>query len=116
MKAKSWLGCLIAASGLFLAGAVTSAASATESSPNKAQITMLYIDKPIHLYAGLGTVLNFGQTVRSAAEARQTQSRAIDEDELRSYRMLLAQSDDNPEKVLAHGEQDLGRRLARRAY
>jgi len=174
MKAKLWLGCLVAASGLFLAGraATNPPQSAAKSDPNEAQITVLYdafgktsnmqkdwgfsalieyggtrilfdtgnnadifahnVITPVHctgepafailkqtfgdryLYAGLGTVLALGPTVKSTAEAGQSQ--AMDEDDLRGYRMLLAQSDDSPEKILAHSEHDSYRWLAHRAH
>ena len=69
-----------------------------------------------YLYAGLGTVLTLGPTVKSTGEAGQPQSQAPDKDDLRGYRLLLAQSDDSPEKILAHSEQDPYRWLAQRAH
>jgi 7,8-dihydropterin-6-yl-methyl-4-(beta-D-ribofuranosyl)aminobenzene 5'-phosphate synthase len=56
-----------------------------------------------YLYAGLGTVLTLGPTVKATGDAGEPQSRAPDDDDLRGYRLLLAQSDDSPEKLLAHG-------------
>jgi len=56
-----------------------------------------------YLYAGLGSVLTFGPSVTVAAETGQPRSEAMDEEDLRSYRTLLAQSDDNPGPVFASG-------------
>jgi 7,8-dihydropterin-6-yl-methyl-4-(beta-D-ribofuranosyl)aminobenzene 5'-phosphate synthase len=54
-----------------------------------------------YLYAGLGTTLAIGPTVKSIAEAGQPHMQAMDEDDLRGYRTLLAQSDDDPKSLLA---------------
>jgi 7,8-dihydropterin-6-yl-methyl-4-(beta-D-ribofuranosyl)aminobenzene 5'-phosphate synthase len=54
-----------------------------------------------YLYAGLGTVLILGPTVKSTAEAEQSHSQAMDDDDLRGYRMLLAHSDDGEVHVVA---------------
>jgi 7,8-dihydropterin-6-yl-methyl-4-(beta-D-ribofuranosyl)aminobenzene 5'-phosphate synthase len=45
-----------------------------------------------YLYAGLGTTLNLGANPRAASHRRA--GGVLDEDDLRSYRTLLAQSDD----------------------
>lgn len=60
-----------------------------------------------YLYAGLGTTLVLGPTVKTMAEAGQPQHQAMDEEDLRSYRELLAQSEDvndeaKPATRLAH--------------
>lgn len=47
-----------------------------------------------YLYAGLGTTLVLGPTVKTMAEAGQPQKQATDDEDLRSYRELLAQSGD----------------------
>jgi len=60
-----------------------------------------------YVYAGLGTTVTLGKTVKSMAEAGQPQIQAMNEQDLRSYRALLATSDDNPEPVLAFGGPDL---------
>ena len=65
-----------------------------------------------YLYAGLGTTLVLGPTVRSVAEAGQPQMHAMDEQDLREYRELLAQGHDNPTR-LVHGGQDSHRILAK---
>jgi 7,8-dihydropterin-6-yl-methyl-4-(beta-D-ribofuranosyl)aminobenzene 5'-phosphate synthase len=54
-----------------------------------------------YLYAGLGTALALGPTVQVIAETRQPQRQAMDEEDLRTYRTLLAQNDDRPETMLA---------------
>lgn len=48
-----------------------------------------------YVYAGLGTTILLGQTVKSVAEFGQPQMQAMDEEDLRGYRELLAQSDEN---------------------
>ena len=45
-----------------------------------------------YLYAGLGTTLGVGANPRATSDRRSTN--VLDENDLRSYRMLLAQSDD----------------------
>lgn len=47
-----------------------------------------------YLYAGLGTTLAVGPTVKSMAGTGQPQTQAMDEDDLKTYRVLLAQSHD----------------------
>jgi 7,8-dihydropterin-6-yl-methyl-4-(beta-D-ribofuranosyl)aminobenzene 5'-phosphate synthase len=54
-----------------------------------------------YLYAGLGTALALGPTVQVIAETGQPQRQAMDEEDLRTYRTLLAQNDDRPETMLA---------------
>lgn len=56
-----------------------------------------------YLYAGLGTMLMLGPTVKSIAEAGQPHMQAMDKEDLRGYRTLLAQSDDDPGSALARG-------------
>jgi 7,8-dihydropterin-6-yl-methyl-4-(beta-D-ribofuranosyl)aminobenzene 5'-phosphate synthase len=53
-----------------------------------------------YLYAGLGTTLNLGANPRAASDRRATG--VLDEGDLRTYRTLLAQSDD-----LDHGEPEI---------
>lgn len=48
-----------------------------------------------YLYAGLGTTLTVGPTVKSISGIGQPQVQAMDEDDLKTYRMLLAQHDDD---------------------
>jgi 7,8-dihydropterin-6-yl-methyl-4-(beta-D-ribofuranosyl)aminobenzene 5'-phosphate synthase len=55
-----------------------------------------------YLYAGLGTTLTLGPTVKTMAETGQT----MDKQDLQRYRELLAQGHDNPDTLLAHGEHD----------
>jgi 7,8-dihydropterin-6-yl-methyl-4-(beta-D-ribofuranosyl)aminobenzene 5'-phosphate synthase len=57
-----------------------------------------------YLYAGLGTTLTVGSTVKTRAEAGQPQMQAMDEQDLQRYRALLASGHDNPNRVLAHSE------------
>ena len=66
-----------------------------------------------YLYAGLGTTLVLGPTVKTVAESGQPQMHAMDEQDLRGYRELLAQSDDNPARLVVHGRQDSHRIMAR---
>lgn len=47
-----------------------------------------------YLYAGLGTTLTLGPAVKSTAGTGQPQVQAMDEDDLRTYRVLLAQHDE----------------------
>ena len=68
-----------------------------------------------YLYAGLGSTLTLGPTVKTvAAEMGQPQMQAMDEQDLRDYRELLAQGHDNPDSLLAHNGHD-SHRLAARA-
>jgi len=55
-----------------------------------------------YLYAGLGTSFALGATPRAIAGAGQDAPAAMDEDDLKSYRTLLANSDDNEHSLLAH--------------
>jgi hypothetical protein len=56
------------------------------------------------VYAGLGTTVVLGPTVKTLAEAGQPRMHAMDDEDLRSYRMLLAQSDDDQEQTLAQND------------
>jgi 7,8-dihydropterin-6-yl-methyl-4-(beta-D-ribofuranosyl)aminobenzene 5'-phosphate synthase len=47
-----------------------------------------------YLYAGLGTVLVLGPTVKPMAQAHEPTIRAMAEADFMTYRTLLAQSDD----------------------
>ena len=55
-----------------------------------------------YLYAGLGTTLALGATPRATVGAGKDAPTAIDEDDLKSYRTLLAKSDDHEHTLLAH--------------
>lgn len=55
-----------------------------------------------YLYAGLGTSFALGATPRAIAEAGQDAPAAMGEDDLKSYRTLLAKSDDHEHSLLAH--------------
>jgi len=55
-----------------------------------------------YLYAGLGTSFALGATPRVIAGAGQDAPTAMDEDDLKSYRTLLAKSDDQQHSLLAH--------------
>lgn len=55
-----------------------------------------------YVYAGLGTTLILGSTVRTTAEAGQPPMQAMDGEDLRSYRRLLARSDDDPHGAVEH--------------
>ena len=54
-----------------------------------------------YLYAGLGTALALGPTVQVMAEGGHPQRQAMDEEDLATYRRLLAQNDDSPTTMLA---------------
>ena len=54
-----------------------------------------------YVYAGLGTMIVLGAMVKSMAEAGQPRMHAMDDEDLRSYRTLLAQSDDDQKQTLA---------------
>jgi len=54
-----------------------------------------------YLYAGLGSTLVLGSSIKTVAEAGQPQIKAMDEQELQHYRKLLAQGHDSPGSVLA---------------
>ncbi len=68
-----------------------------------------------YLYAGLGTTLSFGATVKSMAESRHPSMQGLDEQDLQGYRKLLAQGHDSPDTLLAHSEYDSHVLLARAA-
>ena len=55
-----------------------------------------------YLYAGLGTALAFGATPRAISGAGQQATTVMDEDDLGSYRTLLAKSDDDEHTLIAH--------------
>jgi len=55
-----------------------------------------------YLYAGLGTTFALGATPRPTTGAGQGVPTAIDEDDLKSYRVLLAKSGDDEHSLLAH--------------
>jgi 7,8-dihydropterin-6-yl-methyl-4-(beta-D-ribofuranosyl)aminobenzene 5'-phosphate synthase len=55
-----------------------------------------------YLYAGLGTSFALGVTPRAIAVAHQVAPTAMDEDDLNSYRTLLASSDDHEHGLLAY--------------
>src|SRR5438270_12156758 len=55
-----------------------------------------------YLHAGLGTTFALGATPRTIAGAGQGAPIAMDEDDLKSYRTLLAKSDDHEHRLLAH--------------
>jgi 7,8-dihydropterin-6-yl-methyl-4-(beta-D-ribofuranosyl)aminobenzene 5'-phosphate synthase len=59
-----------------------------------------------YLYAGLGSTLVLGPTVKTVAEAGQPQMQGMDEQDMRRYRQLLALGHDNPDRLLAHREHD----------
>ena len=54
-----------------------------------------------YVYAGLGTTIVLGPMVKTMAEAGQPRMHAMDDEDLRSYRTLLAQSDDDQKQTLA---------------
>jgi 7,8-dihydropterin-6-yl-methyl-4-(beta-D-ribofuranosyl)aminobenzene 5'-phosphate synthase len=58
-----------------------------------------------YLYAGLGTALALGPTVQVMAEAGPPQRQAMNEEDLATYRRLLAQNDDSPTTMLASGQR-----------
>ena len=55
-----------------------------------------------YLYVGLGTTLVLGVTPRPISGDGQTVATAMDEEDLSSYRLLLANSDDHERTLLAH--------------
>jgi len=57
-----------------------------------------------YVYAGLGTTLALGPTVKSVAEAGQPRMQAMDEDDLESYRELLARGADAELRLLARAQ------------
>jgi hypothetical protein len=54
------------------------------------------------LYAGLGTSFALGATPRAIAGGGQDAPAAMDGDDLKSYRTLLAKSDDHEHSLLAY--------------
>ena len=57
-----------------------------------------------YVYAGLGTTIMLGPTVKTFAQLGQPRMQAMDDEDLRSYRALLARSDDDPEQTLAQND------------
>ena len=55
-----------------------------------------------YLYAGLGTSFALGAMPRPIGGANRTVPTAMDENDLNSYRALLAKSDDREHTLLAH--------------
>ena len=69
-----------------------------------------------YLYAGLGTTVVLGSTVRTLAEAGQPRMQTMDDNDLRSYRTLLGQSDDDQQQKLAQTDPEPHGLLTDRAY
>ena len=69
-----------------------------------------------YLYAGLGTTLTLGPTVKAMAETGQPQIQTMDEHDLQRYRELLAQGLDNPSRLLAQYRSLLLHSKAWRVY
>ena len=59
-----------------------------------------------YLYAGLGTTLSIGATVKPLADSGQQPIQGLDEQDLQRYRELLAQGHDSPDSLLAHSGHD----------
>jgi 7,8-dihydropterin-6-yl-methyl-4-(beta-D-ribofuranosyl)aminobenzene 5'-phosphate synthase len=59
-----------------------------------------------YVYAGLGTTIVLGPTVKTLAEAEQPRMEAMDETDLRSYRTLLVQNDDNEARTPDQSEPE----------
>ena len=59
-----------------------------------------------YVYAGLGSTLILGPTIKTA-KAGQPPVRAMDEEDMRGYRKLLALGHDNRDRLLAHREHVL---------
>jgi 7,8-dihydropterin-6-yl-methyl-4-(beta-D-ribofuranosyl)aminobenzene 5'-phosphate synthase len=55
-----------------------------------------------YVYAGLGSTIVLGPTPRSIATANQATASATDEDDLRSYRMLLSNGPDQEDTLVAY--------------
>jgi 7,8-dihydropterin-6-yl-methyl-4-(beta-D-ribofuranosyl)aminobenzene 5'-phosphate synthase len=55
-----------------------------------------------YVYAGLGSTIVLGPTPRSIATANQATASAMDEDDLRSYRMLLSNGPDQEDTLVAY--------------
>ena len=64
-----------------------------------------------YLYAGLGTTLTLGPTVKTMAETGQPQ--AMDKQDLQRYRELLAQGHDSPDRLLTYSRHDAHRLMVR---
>jgi 7,8-dihydropterin-6-yl-methyl-4-(beta-D-ribofuranosyl)aminobenzene 5'-phosphate synthase len=58
-----------------------------------------------YLYAGLGATIALGATPHAIAEVGQDAATALDEDDLRHYRLLLAKSHDHEDTVLAYQDE-----------
>ena len=71
-----------------------------------------------YVYAGLGTTVSLGPTVETVVESGQPQQQmqAMDEEESRVYRALLAQSHDSPESLLVHDAPALRLQPVARAH
>ncbi len=69
-----------------------------------------------YVYAGLGTTIVLGPTVKAIAESGQPRMQAMDDEDLRSYRTLLARSDDDPERSLAQNDLESHSLLTDRAH
>lgn len=69
-----------------------------------------------YVYAGLGTTVVLGPTVKTLAEAGQPPMQGLDDEDRRSYRMLAAQSDDGREQALAQNEPKSYGLLTHRAH
>lgn len=67
-----------------------------------------------YLYAGLGTTLALGPTVKSVADAGEPQMQAMDDDDLAGYRTLLARGPDAELQLLAHAQREIKRPYAAR--
>lgn len=66
-----------------------------------------------YLYAGLGTTLVLGPKVTARAEEGQPQMQALDEEDIQSFKRLLAENANSPTHALAGYQQVLHRLLAR---
>jgi len=69
-----------------------------------------------YVYAGLGTTIMLGPTVKALAGRGQPRMQAMDDEDLRSYRTLMAQSDDDPERSLAQNDPGPRSLLTDRAH
>jgi 7,8-dihydropterin-6-yl-methyl-4-(beta-D-ribofuranosyl)aminobenzene 5'-phosphate synthase len=61
-----------------------------------------------YLYAGLGTTFTLGATSRPIAMASHTALTTMNDDDLRSYRALLARSDDDGHTLFGHASNGCG--------
>ena len=59
-----------------------------------------------YLYAGLGTTLSVGATVKPLAGSGQSTTQSMGEQDLQRYRELLAQGHDRPYRLVAHSEYE----------